>query len=287
MRWRRRGQFGDSGGFQRSGVALGFLLCLGGGAGGLLRLPPVGVHRLYRGFGGFDVGSGRDGRQRGCGGVLGCAAGSGQSAQVLPYCVDGNGEADAGHGPAGSGAFHPAGNHADDVAVGVQQRAAAVARIQRCVGLQVVIPLSRDDAPADGRLQPQFFAQGVTDGDDRLAGADVVGVSDGEGCESSVGINLHIGQVENGMPLDNFAPVFLPRCQNDGDPALPFHYVPVGDHQPVFADDESRAGAGTRDDVDHAGQRLLDYVRCGIRARGRPAAGQRREGCQSRCYDRE
>ena len=44
--------------------------------------------------------------------------------------------------------------------------ASAVSRIQRRVGLQVVIPLGRDDAPADGRLLPQFFAQGVADGDD-------------------------------------------------------------------------------------------------------------------------
>ena len=110
----------------------------------------------------------------------------------------------------------------------------------------------------------------------RLADANAVGVANGKGRESPVGINLHIGKVKNGMPLDNFAPVFLARCQNNGDSAPTFHYVPVGDHQPVFADNESRTRAGTRDDVNHASQRFLGHVRCGIRRRGcrRRAASQ-------------
>ena len=285
---RRRGQFGDAGSFQGRGVALGFLLGFGGGAGSLLRLPTVGVHHLYRDFGGFDVGGGRDRGQWGCGGVCRWVGGSGQCAQVLPHLIDGNGEADAGYGAAGFGAFHPGGNHADDVAVSVQQRAAAVARIQRCVGLQVVIPFGRDDAPADGRLQPQLFAQGVADGDNGFADANVAGIANGEGRESSVGINLHIGKVKNGMPLDNFAPIFLSRCCQDGDLPRTADYVPVGDHQPVFADDESCAGAGVRDDLYYAGQGLFGYIRNGIRRRScRRAAGQHRQDCQYRCYRRE
>ena len=157
MRW--RGQFGDAGGLQRGGIAFGFLLGFGGGPGGLLRLTAVGVHRLQCGFGGFDVWCGRNCRKRCRGGVRRCDAGSGQCAQVLLHRIDGDGEANASDWPTGPGAFNPGSNHPDYIALFVQQGAAAVARIQRCVRLQVVIPHGGYDTQADGRLQSQLFAQ--------------------------------------------------------------------------------------------------------------------------------
>jgi hypothetical protein len=112
---------------------------------------------------------------------------------------------------------------------------------------------------------PSSSLNRVADSDDRLANANFADVSQGKRRKGTGGVNLDIGQVRDGMPSGNVAPVFLARPQLYSNSPLAFNYVFVGDHQPVFADDESRAGAGTRDDLNHAGQRVLGHVRRGFR----------------------
>ena len=80
------------------------------------------------------------------------------------------------------------------------------------------------------------------------------------GVKDRVASILDVGQIEVGMLLGHVAPVFVPRHQPDGDLAAPLDDVLVGDHQPTFVDDETRAGAGTRDDLNHAGQRVLRHI---------------------------
>ena len=62
------------------------------------------------------------------------------------------------------------------------------------------------------------------------------------------------------MPLGHVAPVFVPSHKADSNLAGPIYDVLVGDHEAVFVDDETRPGAGTRYDLDHAGQRVFRHI---------------------------
>ena len=80
------------------------------------------------------------------------------------------------------------------------------------------------------------------------------------GGERQGGVYLDVGQIEVGMPLGHVASVFVPRHQPDGDLAAPLDDMLVGDHQPALVDNETRAGAGIRDNLNHAGQSVLRHI---------------------------
>ena len=86
-------------------------------------------------------------------------------------------------GPAPADGLQPGDHHANHLPEHIQQRFAAIPGVQRCVGLQAVVPPGRDDANADRRLLPRGRAQGEPYGDNLRANADFIGVSNGDGSE--------------------------------------------------------------------------------------------------------
>jgi len=143
------------------------------------------------------------------------------------------------------GALLLAGVHADDSAVQVKERPAAVARVERGVELNHVDEIDADfavfgfdpigetatepadDAGGDGTLET---AKRTADGDDLLAGSQEVGAAEFEG-----GVSARLGpqydRVHVGIPPDHVRLQESAVDHHDADRILPLYDVIVGQQQ--------------------------------------------------------
>jgi hypothetical protein len=140
--------------------------------------------------------------------------------------------------------------HANHLAGDVEQRAAGVAGIDRGVGLdEVVVPLraahldvavkGRDDAPGHG----VFVAEGVAEGEHRLADHQIAGCADADHRQRLVDVDLEHGQVGAGIVRHQLACDGLARGERHLDPADALHHVVVGDDVASVVDDHAGAHA--------------------------------------------
>src|SRR4051794_35051668 len=142
---------------------------------------------------------------------------------------------------------------ADDLALGVQERAAGVAGVDRGVRLQgagdreavggLDVAVERgDDALGDRPLQ----AERAADGDGGLAWDDLAGVGDGERLEAArdlAGIDLEHGEVGRGVGADDVGgDRRAVLAEPDDDAAGAFDDMVVGHDRAVGGDDEAGAG---------------------------------------------
>ncbi|VUD75082.1 hypothetical protein MET9862_05722 [Methylobacterium symbioticum] len=199
--------------------------------------------------------------------------------------------------------------HPDQPARGIEQRAAGIARIDRRIGLDhpgEFPPLPRRQAPlqradhAGG--QRVVEAEGVADGEGRLANLQVRRGADGEGRRHAAdAAELEHREVVGGRGADEARGHHLARGEphRDGAAGLGGRLddVVVGDDVPGGVPDEAGAGLGVaalalllllvveahqglpprcplREDVDHRGARPLEQ-RDGAGLRGREVAARR------------
>ena len=128
---------------------------------------------------------------------------------------------------------------------GADQRTAAVAGIDRGVGLDVRHPLafadvgigapdSTDDSSCHGVVQ----AKGVADGNRPLTGPELVGIAQA-GHRQVVGHHLHHSHIGEGVSAEHFAFELPAIGQGDGHPIGALHHVFIGEDQAVGTGDEA------------------------------------------------
>ena len=134
--------------------------------------------------------------------------------------------------------------HPDHLSGRVDQRSTAVARVHRCIRLDVGDPLSfsggaanrTDDPSCDGVVQ----SIGVADGDGPFPRAQLVRVAKG-GHRQLFGDHLHHGHIGEVVASKNLAGEAAPVRQCDGHFVRATHHMLIGEDQPVGSGDEPRS----------------------------------------------
>ncbi len=176
--------------------------------------------------------------------ALDAAAGL-QAAQHRLHRRAGDREADA-VGTARAGVDR--GVDADHAALQVDQRSAAVARVDRRVGLDEVLvggdadlaaALGADDAGGDGVVQ----AEGVAHGDDPVARLELVAVAEARRLQL-VRIDVQRGEVGVRVDAEQLRGELAPVAERDLERVGVLDHVRVGDDRALLVDDHAAALAG-------------------------------------------
>ena len=145
------------------------------------------------------------------------------------------------------------GNDANHLAFAVQQRAAAVARIERGVGLEIFVavklPPRRDDAPRNGGAVPNRGAQRKAQGNHILPdGNPSCGAQRRRLKVAAVDPQLHYRQVGVSVPAEHPPRVFLPvQCHCNA--VISADHMGIGSHQPTGIVHKTRPAAVTCADL--------------------------------------
>ena len=171
----------------------------------------------------------------------------------------------------------------DDAALAVDERSAAVSRVDRCIGLDVDHPVVRADLSRDRAHDPEGHGvlepQRAPEGKDELAGAERFRIAQGQEGKTLL-VELEHGEVGLEIGPDHHRAHDAPRRLQDGprsgrsageagerdlDAPRSLDHVGVGDHVAVGVEDHARAARTlldelavrrriTRDqDLDHGG----------------------------------
>ena len=120
----------------------------------------------------------------------------GKEGKCSYYHVRGNGEADAVDGPAIGGIVNASGAYDDDVALAVQQRAAAVSGVLSGVMLEFGNAYCADDAFGDHHLFSGLVRDRVTCGDGSIELSHFAGIPEGQGRGKRYFVHVDAGQVD-------------------------------------------------------------------------------------------
>ena len=185
-----------------------------------------------------------------------------QHPQFVSEIVGWNGEVDAGDHLTVSRLSHTGGVDPHHAPEHIQQRTAAVAGIQRSIGLQEsqVRPPGRKNPSGDRRLLAQLIAQREAYGYDTFTLAYDVGVSQGKGREGPAGRDLDVGQVRPLVEANDSAPVQLAGGQPELDLFTPLNHMPVGHYQPAGVHHEPGPSSCAGPNLRNAWQSVLRDV---------------------------